>query len=182
MGLTLILGPMKSGKSFELISYFAPLKYTDIPFALYQSAKDVRNADIWSRNGTAIKAKKVHDLSEALKGDAKVIGIDEMHMFDKENADVIEELLKREVRVIVAGLDMSYRGNMFDIIRRLLELGPSEIKYRKAVCEMCRSPEAIYTQLFDDKGQPLHGGAPEVLPEDGTYTYKPVCRKCFIRP
>ena len=82
MELTLILGPMKSGKSFDLISHFAPLKYTNIPFALYQSAKNVRDAEIWSRNGISLEAKKVHDLSETLASCAKVIGIDEVHMFE----------------------------------------------------------------------------------------------------
>jgi len=37
MELILILGPMKSGKSFDLISYFMPLKYTNINFSLYQA-------------------------------------------------------------------------------------------------------------------------------------------------
>jgi len=179
MELILILGPMKSGKSFDLISHFAPLKYTDIPFALYQSAKNVRNAEIWSRNGISLKAKKVHNLSETLKSDAKVIGIDEVHMFNEKNAEYIEELLKRGVRVIISGLDTSYKGEMFGIVKRLFELGPLQVTYKRAVCEACKMPNAIYTQVFEE-GKPLFEGDP-VLPEDGTYTYKPVCRNCFVR-
>ena len=179
MELILILGPMKSGKSFDLISHFAPLQYTDIPFELYQSARNVRDAEIWSRNGISLKAKKVHDLSETLQSDAKVIGIDEVHMFEEDNATYVDELLKRGVKVIVSGLDTSYQGNMFGIVKRLLELGPTEVTYRKSVCEECRVPNAIYTQVFKDN-KPLFKGDP-VLPEDGTYIYKPVCRNCFVR-
>ena len=59
MSLTLILGPMKSGKSYDLISYFAPLRYTDIPFAVYQCKKNVRDVAVQSRNGSLLDAKKI---------------------------------------------------------------------------------------------------------------------------
>ena len=179
MELILILGPMKSGKSFDLISHFAPLKYTNIPFALYQSAKNVRDAEIWSRNGISLKAKKVHDLSETLASCAKVIGIDEVHMFEEKNAEYVDELLKRGVKVIISGLDTSYQGEMFGIVKRLFELGPMQVTYKRAVCEACKIPDAVYTQVFKE-GKPLFEGDP-VLPEDGTYEYKPVCRNCFVR-
>lgn len=180
MHLTLILGPMKSGKSFELISHFAPLKYTNIPFALYQSARNVREEAIWSRSGITISAKKVHSLAEALESNIKVLGLDEAHMFDPGNAEIVEKLLKMGVKVIASGLDTDYQGRMFEIIKRLMELGPAEIKYKRAVCERCRMPDAVYTQVFK-MGEPLLAGAPAVIPEDGTYTYRPVCRRCFVR-
>ena len=89
MELTLILGPMKSGKSFELISYFMPLKYTDIPFALYQSMKNIRSENIWSRNGVSLEAKKVDTLAEILESNLKIVGIDEIHMFNEKEAEII---------------------------------------------------------------------------------------------
>ncbi|MFA5747087.1 MAG: thymidine kinase, partial [Candidatus Paceibacterota bacterium] len=81
MELILILGPMKSGKSFELISYFTPLQYTDIPFKVFQSAKNVRDGSVWSRNGVSLQAEKAADLSGAEEEGLKVVGVDEMHMF-----------------------------------------------------------------------------------------------------
>lgn len=180
MELILILGPMKSGKSLELIGHFAPLKYTDIPFALYQHAKNVRDEHIWARDGVTLEARKVDTLEGALQSGAKVVGVDEMHMFDEQEADVVEELLKRGTRVIVSGLDTDYQGRMFGIIRRLLELGPKGIKFKRAVCEKCKSPEAIYTQVLEGD-EPLVEGMPSVIPDDGTYVYKPVCRVCFVK-
>ena len=176
----MILGPMKSGKSFELISYFAPLRYTDIPHILYQSSRNVRDEHISSRNGVIIEAKKVSSLSEALKKKFTVVGIDELHMFDPKDVAVVAELLNRGVKIIAAGLDLDYRGKMFEIVKGLLELGPKEVKYKRAVCELCRQPAAVYSQVFSN-GAPLTQGMPPVIPDDGTFTYQPVCRNCFVK-
>lgn len=180
MDLTLILGPMKSGKSYDLISFFAPLKYTIIPFALYQSARHVRDEHVSSRNGVVLEAKKVYSLEESLQENYKVVGVDETHMFSTEDVLVIEKLLKRGVKVVMSGLDLDYRGKMFDVIKGFLELGPKEVRYRRAVCEVCKSPEAIYTQVLH-RGVPITQGMPSVIPDDGTYAYQAVCRECFVR-
>lgn len=58
MNLTLILGPMKSGKSYELISLFAPLNYTKLKFGLYQSERNVRDSFVASRNGVQLGSGK----------------------------------------------------------------------------------------------------------------------------
>lgn len=180
MELTLILGPMKSGKSFELISYFMPLKYTDIPFALYQSMKNIRSENIWSRNGVSLEAKKVDTLAEILESNLKIVGIDEIHMFNEKEAEIIEKLLKKNIEVIISGLATDYKGNMFSITKKLIELGPKEIKYKMAVCETCKKPNAVYTQVYENS-KPVLEGLSSIVPEDGTYEYKVVCRKCFKR-
>jgi thymidine kinase len=99
MDLTLILGPMKSGKSFDLISHFAPLEYTDIPFGLFQSARHVRDATIRSRTGAGLAAEKLSSLAPLLDRDYQVVGIDEVHMFAPEEAEIVATLLRRGVRV-----------------------------------------------------------------------------------
>jgi len=180
MELILILGPMKSGKSFELISYFMPLRYTDISYGIYQSAKNVRNENIWSRNGIALKAQKIESLREILKTDQAVIGIDEIHMFEAKDVEVIGELLKRGVKIVASGLDTDYRGEIFPVIKKLLELGPKEIKFKRAVCEICKKPDAVYTQIFN-MAEPILTGLPSVVPDNGTYIYRPVCRNCFLK-
>lgn len=179
MDLTLILGPIKSGKSFDLISYFAPLRHTDISYALYQSSRNVRDENISSRNGVDIEAKKVSTLSEAVEKNFAVIGIDELHMFDLSEVAVIAQLLQKGIKVVAAGLDMDYKGDMFEIIKRLLELAPTEVRYKRAVCELCRKPAAVYTQILKNN-MPITEGLPSVVPEDGTFTYQAVCHNCFI--
>lgn len=178
--LTLILGPMKSGKSFDLISHFAPLAYTDIAYALFQNARHTRDATVWSRNGISMEAERVQSLSDILPGIYDVIGIDEAHMFPPDDTDIVKNALLQGCTVVVSGLDMDYRGRMFNIVQRLMELGPSDVRYRRAVCEVCRKPNAIHTQVYHN-GYPVVEGLPSVLPEDGTYVYRPVCRQCFVQ-
>lgn len=178
MELTLILGPMKSGKSFELINHFIFLGKKNVSFELYQSSKNVRDEKIWSRNGIEINAKKIDSLSEIKKEDVEVVGIDEIHMFLVEDAGIIEDLLERGIKIIIAGLDSDYQGKMFSIVRKLLDLKPDRVEYKKAICEICGKAEAIYTQIFKDK-EFILDGLPPVVPDDGAYIYKPVCKNCF---
>jgi len=179
MHLTLILGPMKSGKSLELISKFAPLKYTNQKFALYQSAKNVRDGQIATRNGIEIEAKKVESLAEALDQKFDILGVDEMHMFPESDVEVVQELLKQGTRLIVSALDTDYQGRLFLVVKRLLEIGPNEVWYRRAVCDLCRYPEAVYTQVLRN-GDPITEGIPPSVPDDGTFGYRSVCRNCFV--
>jgi len=181
MNLTLILGPMKSGKSFDLISRFAHLKYAQIPFALFNSAKNVRDKNVFSRNGNLeLEAKKIKNFNEIESNNLKIIGIDEIHMFEEKDALVINDFLKQGIDVVVCGLDTDYRGQMFPIIKKLLELAPKEVVYRRAVCEICKIPEAVYTQILKDEKAFLDG-LPAVVPEDGSYVYRPLCRNCFVK-
>lgn len=179
MHLTLILGPMKSGKSFDLISYFSPLQYTNSKYALFQPLRNVRDTGIESRSGLFIAAKKIKSLQEILNDDLSVVGIDEIHMFESTDAEYVGQLLSRGTEVIVSGLDTDYRGEMFDMVKKLFELGPKEVKYKRAVCNDCKNFSATHTQVYSG-GKPLTSGMPPVIPDDGTFTYEPLCRKCFI--
>jgi len=181
MNLTLILGPMKSGKSFDLISRFAHLKYAQIPFALFNSARNTRDKNVFSRNGNLeLEAKKIRDFNEIEPGNLKIIGIDEIHMFDEKDTLVINNFLKQGIDVVACGLDTDYRGQIFPIIKKLFELGPKKVIYKRAVCESCKIPEAVYTQILKD-GQAIFEGLPAVVPEDGSYVYRPLCRNCFVK-
>ncbi|MFA5178296.1 MAG: thymidine kinase [Candidatus Paceibacterota bacterium] len=178
MELTLILGPMKSGKSFEMISNFMPLAYTDINYGIYQPQKNIREENLWSRNGVSIQAKKIETLFEILNKQEAIVGIDEIHMFAEKDAEAINSLISRGTKIFISGLDMDYQGKIFPIIKKIFELGPQKVNYKRAVCEICKKPNAIYTQVYQF-GIPVVDGVPSVLPEDGTYEYKPVCRQCF---
>lgn len=180
MKLTIILGPMKSGKSFDLISFFSPLKYSSTTYALYQPKKNVRDKGIESRSGLFIDAKKIESLENLNDPSLSIIGIDEIHMFEEDEIAHIEKALLGGAEIIVSGLDMDYRGEMFPVVKKLLELGPIEVRYKRAVCNQCKKLSATHTQIYD-KGIPLTEGLPSVIPDDGTFTYEPVCRQCFVR-
>lgn len=183
MDLTVIVGPVKSGKSLELISLLSPLRYTDITHRVYQSARHVRDTGVVSRSGGALTTVKVTDLSELRDVDVEVVGVDEVHMFTEKDVAQVGEALARGSRVVAAGIDLDHRGEMFAPVRALLELGPSTVTYRRAVCDTCRRFAATHTQVLAD-GVPFTRplGGSEALPDDGTFTYEARCRECFSWP
>lgn len=180
MALTLILGPVKSGKSLELISRIAPYEFADKKVLYLQPTKNVREDDIVSRSGLQVKARKIASLQDVRDDKADVIGIDETFMFDPEDTTVIKTWLHDGKEIILSSLDLNYRGRLVDVVIKLLELKPELIIYKKAVCEACKSYDAVYTQILEQNGSVVTDGLPTVTPEDGTYVYEPRCRDCFV--
>lgn len=178
-----VLGPMKSGKSLELISLLSPLQYTRVRHRIYQSARHVRDTGVTSRSGGVLTTTKTLSLAAALDEDLDVVAVDEVHMFDVADVEVVDRLLRRGTRVVVAGIDLDHRGELFAPVRALLELGPDAVTYRRAVCDVCRDFSATHTQVLRG-GVPFleHLGGSEALPDDGTFTYEARCRTCFVRP
>lgn len=178
---TLILGPMKSGKSNELVSKVSPYKYADCRVLYAQPEANVRDEGIQSRlgaNATALCVRSLADIHE----DFDVIGIDEVHMFDETDAAVIESWLHRDKNVIASGLDLDYRGKLIPVVKRLIELKPDHLITATSVCESCKhiNINAQFTQILQN-GEPILSGLPPVVPEDGTYDYQPRCRNCFVK-
>lgn len=179
MDLTLILGPMKSGKSLELIARLSPLEHSNITHAVYQSARHGRDDGVVSRVGGVLRTQRVHDLSAALDHDVEVVGIDEVHMFSDSDVKVVAELLARGTTVVAAGLDLDHRGRLFGPVLGLLEL-PAQVLHRRAVCDVCRRFNATHSQVLHH-GEPYLAEVTGALPDDGTYTYEARCRDCFTR-
>lgn len=183
VSLDVVLGPMKSGKSLSLISMLSPLQFTRVRHRVYQSERHVRDTGVTSRSGGALVTTKVATLRAALAEPLDVVAVDEVHMFGVDDVAVIEQLLARGTRVVVAGIDLDHRGELFATVRALLELGPDTVSYRRAVCDQCRDFSATHTQVLRS-GEPFleHLGGSEALPDDGTFSYEARCRSCFVRP
>lgn len=182
--LVLYVGPMKSGKTGRLLSDVSPLEHSSVRYSIFQPASNVRDgAQIKSRNGSVLSsATAVHQVhtfpTSAELMDTDVIAIEEFHLFGEELTTTVKELLIAGKVVRAAGLDMNYRGRLTARYLDLLALAPHKVIYCKAACEVCKSLNAKFTQVRKN-GVPVLDGLPEVLPEDGTYQYIPVCRSCF---
>lgn len=177
---TLILGPMKSSKSSELLSRMSPYEHTDQKVLYVQPEANVRDTGIRSRLGISTAALNVQSLHD-VDSDFDVIGIDEVHMFDEQDHHVIDRWLNEGKIIIASGLDLDYRGKMMPIIIRLYELKPDKLITNKAVCDSCKKYDARFTQILQN-GVAIHSGLPHVVPEDGTYEYQARCRNCFVKP
>jgi thymidine kinase len=145
MSFTLIVGPMKSGKSLELIARVAPYEFADEQVLYVQPKANVRDEGIQSRVGINTKAITVQSLREVTTP-FDVIGIDEIHMFDPRDSAVIDEWLLAEKTVFASGLDLDYRAQMPPIIQHLLEIKPDTIIPKVAVCEICKKYQAQFTR------------------------------------
>ena len=186
--LILIIGPMKSGKSGDLFSFFGPLGFSNVPWTAYMPSRNTRDNTIWSRMGRGgirfdqSKVYKVDTLDVSLETNDKVIGIDEIHMFDPNQAEIIGKLLAQGKDVVAAGLDMDYRGVVYNIITRLIMIGPDEIIIHQAVCDVCKQWNAHFTQILHN-GIPVLEGLPSIIPDDKTheYDYQSRCREHFVR-
>lgn len=179
MPLTLILGPMKSGKSLELIARVAPHEFADSRVLYVQPKANIRDEGVSSRLGINTKAASVKSL-KSIKEGFDVIGIDEVHMFAVKDIDCIEKWLRQGKALFISGLDLDYRGKMPPIIKKLLELKPEKTIMKHAVCDSCKKYEAQFTQIFH-KDKPVLGGLPIIVPDDGTYRYNASCRTCFVK-
>lgn len=178
MSLIAILGPMKSGKSLELIARVAPHEIAGKKIFSGQSLLHVRDQGIHSRAGVqrAAKPLKRIDIDEISGHD--VVAIDEIHMFTPEDIRLLASM-RETMTIIVSGLDLDYRGKLIPTIKALYELKPDEIVYKNAVCENCNALDAGYTQIFTKDGNAVTDGLAAVVPEDGTYLYKAICHRCF---
>ncbi len=108
---------------------------------------------------------------------ADVMAFDEAHFFGAGFPSLCESLVYRGKRVIVAGLDLNFRGEPFGPMPELLALADEVLKLQ-AVCVVCGRPATRSQRLID--GEPAREG-PEIL-IGGLESYEARCRDCFVPP
>jgi len=135
--IEVICGSMFSGKTEELIRRIKRAKLAKQKIKLFKPTKDTRfkKKKIVSHDASSIKSKTVKSAQKILKfsNDAQVIGIDEAQFFDDKIVKVCNDLANAGKRVIVAGLDMDYKGNPFGPMPNLLAVAEYITKVH-AVC------------------------------------------------
>ena len=104
-----------------------------------------------------------------MANDVDVIGIDEAQFFDDGLVDVCNSLANSGYRVIVAGLDMDFRGVPFGPMPYLMTVADDVSKVH-AICVRCGSPAYVSHRLVAGEKQVLLGE---------TDKYEPICRQCF---
>lgn len=174
--IEVICGSMFSGKTEELIRRLRRATIARQKVAIFKPKIDNRYSEdhIVSHNELKIPSKVVETpwdiLEEALE--AQVVGIDEAQFFDEDLIKVCEKLANMGKRVIVAGLDMDYRGKPFEPIPQLLAVA-EYITKTHAICVVCGNP-ANFTQRTTESDELVIVGASEI--------YEARCRNCFEPP
>ena len=171
--IEVVCGSMFSGKTEELIRRMRRAQFAKQKVEIFKPAIDVRysEVDVVSHNKTAIVSTPVESSQSILllAEDVEVVGIDEAQFFDLNIVDVCRELAGRGIRVIVAGLDMDYKGTPFGPMPNLLAIADDVFKAH-AICVRCGNLANFSHRLVSSSRQVLLGE---------TEKYEPLCRECF---
>jgi len=168
-----ICGSMFSGKTEELIRRLNRAKIAKQKVEIFKPAIDTRYDDeeVVSHNSNSIQSTPVESAEQILLmvNDVSVVGIDEAQFFDNQLVSVCNQLADRGIRVIVAGLDMDFKGIPFGPIPHLLATAEYVTKVH-AICMRCGN-------LAQYSHRTIQGEDLVVLGE--TDSYEPLCRSCF---
>lgn len=174
-------GPMKSSKTREIINRVDKLQYVEgSTFQLFNPNVNTRDKGLTSRSGertlpcTFVDEKNPYELLHKLGEGIDLVGIDEGQFFGEGIEDVVETLLRKNIHVVLTGLDMDFRGLPFGKMPYLLSMADSVVKLT-GVCEYdsCKNA-ATRTQRLDDK-EPARYDAPlNVI--DGSANVEYQCR------
>ena len=171
--IEIVAGPMFSGKSEELIRLLRRAAIARQRVQVFKPALDNRysEGDVVSHSRWRIPCEVVDCADEVmnrLDPRTEVVGIDEGQFFDDELPKVCTHLASLGKRVIVAGLDMDYRGVPFGPMPELLAIA-EEVRKIQAICTRCGAP-ASYTQRMTKDNERVLVGATDV--------YEARCRRC----
>ena len=178
-----ICGSMFSGKTEEMIRRVRRARIARQQVQVFKPAIDNRYAveEVKSHNGLGVDAIPVGSTAEMLanlRPETEVIGIDEVQFFDEPIASVVQDLANRGIRVIVAGLDMDFRGEPFGPVPQIMAEAEHVDKLH-AICVVCGA-EASRTQRLID-GRPAAYDDPIIL-VGGSESYEARCRHCYEIP
>jgi thymidine kinase len=171
--IEVICGSMFSGKTEELIRRLKRVKIAEQTVEIFKPARDTRYSmdEVVSHDARAIASRSVQHPSEILEvaSHIDVIGIDEAQFFDDSLREVCETLALRGHRVIIAGLDMDFRGRPFGPMPELLAVAEYITKLH-AICNHCGNL-ATHTYRLTSDAETVVLGEKDI--------YEARCRHCF---
>lgn len=173
--IEVVCGSMFSGKTEELIRRMKRAKFAKQKVEIFKPSLDTRysDVDVVSHDQHSIPSTPIDSSSTIalLSSDIDVVGIDEAQFLDDGVVDVCNDLANRGVRVIVAGLDMDYKGIPFGPIPALCAIA-DEVTKVHAICVKCGALAYVSHRLIHNDKRVLLGEKDE---------YEPLCRECYQR-
>ncbi|MFA6618968.1 MAG: thymidine kinase [Candidatus Neomarinimicrobiota bacterium] len=174
--IEVICGSMFSGKTEELIRRLRRAQIAKQKVVVFKPQLDDRydKEKIVSHSKQEIQSIVIKEAKEILQHAvfAQVIGIDEAQFFGSDLIEIVQGLADSGKRVIIAGLDMDYRGIPFEPMPHLLAIA-EDITKMHAICMRCGA-QANYTYRMTESTERVVVGAGEV--------YEARCRHCYEKP
>ncbi len=177
--IEVVCGSMFSGKTEELIRRARRAQIARQKVQVFKHSLDIRYArcEVASHNGLQLEAVPVEStaqLAALIDPSATVIAIDEGQFFDQELVALCTDLARRGVRVIVAGLDMDFRGEPFGPVPQLMAHA-ERVDKLQAICVVCGGPASHTQRLIN--GRPAAYDDPVIL-VGADEVYEARCRGC----
>ena len=171
--IEVVCGSMFSGKTEELIRRLRRAQFAKQKVEIFKPQIDTRYHEekVISHQGNEIHSTPVPSSSNILLlvSDVDVVGIDEAQFFDMELVNVVNQLADSGVRVIIAGLDMDFKGQPFGPMPALLACAEYVTKVH-AICMTCGSLAHVSHRKTNETSLVLLGE---------TDSYEPLCRDCY---
>ncbi|MBK6546883.1 MAG: thymidine kinase [Saprospiraceae bacterium] len=171
--IEVICGSMFSGKTEELIRRLKRARIANQKVEIFKPSKDTRYDErkVVSHDENALLSKPVSHSQELLliHEETEVIGIDEAQFFDEHLTARCQELALKGKRVIIAGLDMDYRGQPFGPMPAIMAVAEYITKVH-AICPHCGNLATHSYRLSEEFDTIVLGEKDK---------YEPRCRLCF---
>ncbi|KAM3145845.1 hypothetical protein pb186bvf_002140 [Paramecium bursaria] len=172
--ITLIFGPMFSGKTSELMRLVKRFTIAERKVLVLNYANDCRYSDesvISTHDKTHFKAIKITQLSDIERQCTHydVVAIDEGQFF-QDIVTFSEKLANDGKIILIAALDGTFDRKPFNNILELVPLA-EKVKKLNAVCWFCKQEIAAFTKRIVE--------SQEIELIGGDEMYKPACRNCF---
>lgn len=171
--IEVICGSMFSGKTEELIRRLKRAKFARQRVEIFKPAIDTRYSEeeVVSHDSNSIASTPVDSSASIVlfSSDIEVVGIDEAQFFDDGLVEVCNQLANNGVRVIIAGLDMDFKGIPFGPMPALCAIA-DEVTKVHAICVRCGNLAYVSHRTTKNDKRVLLGEKD---------TYEPLCRECY---
>ncbi len=171
--IEVITGSMFSGKTEELIRRLKRANFANLKVEIFKPVIDTRYSEskVVSHDSNAIVSTQVESASNIslMANNVDVVGIDEAQFFDNGLIEVCNRLADSGIRVIVAGLDMDFKGNPFGPVPALISIAEYVTKVH-AICMRCGNL-AHYSYRKTDTDKIVLLGEKDI--------YEALCRNCY---
>ncbi|MBS3991619.1 MAG: thymidine kinase [Erysipelothrix sp.] len=179
--LEVISGCMFAGKTEELIRRINVLRFAKKNIVVFKPAIDNRysNTKVVSHGGSSVDSlvvSKARDILDYVDDSVDVVAIDEVQFFDSEIVAVCDQLAGSGKRVMVAGLDMDFRGEPFNVMPVLITCAEFVTKLT-AVCTTCGAPATRTQRLVNGVEASYHD---PIILVGASESYEARCRHCHI--
>jgi len=176
--IEVITGSMFCGKTEETIRRLLRATIAKQKVQVFKPKIDNRYAEekVTSHAGHNFDAVPIVDASEIIENlapDTTVVAIDEAQFFDDQIISITQQLVEMDIRVIIAGLDMDFRGEPFGSMPVLMSKAEHVDKLH-AICVICGEEASRTQRLVDGKPAGYHD---PVIIVGAAEMYEARCRK-----